>query len=55
MKSSFNNQGIMFVMAEIWKKKSSPSSYDKRINQLPTIDIPLETRNRYIQYMQQTD
>ncbi|QZK89498.1 hypothetical protein K5V07_02935 [Flavobacterium sp. CHNK8] len=55
MKSSFNNQGIMFVMANFTEKKISLVSYDKKVNQLPTIDIPLESKEiRYIQYMQQT-
>lgn len=55
MKSSFNNQGIMFAMANFKEKKISLLSYDKKVNALPTIDIPLETKEiRYIQYMQQT-
>lgn len=55
MKSSFNNQGIMFAMANFKEKKISLLSYDKKVNQLPTIDIPLESKEiRYIQYMQQT-
>lgn len=55
MKSSFNNQGIMFAMANFKEKKISLISYDKKVNQMPTIDIPLESKEiRYIQYMQQT-
>ena len=55
MKSIFNNQGIMFAMANFKEKKISLLSYDKKVNQLPTIDIPLESKEiRYIQYMQQT-
>lgn len=55
MKSSFNNQGIMFAMANFKEKKISLLSYDKKVQQLPNIEIPLESKDiRYIQLMQQT-
>ena len=55
MKSTFNNQQIMFAMANYKEKKISLLMFDKKAEQMPTIDIPLESKEvRYIQYLQQT-
>lgn len=55
MKSSFNNQQMMFAMANYKEKKISLLMFDKKAEQQPTIDIPLESKEvRYIQYLQQT-
>lgn len=55
MKSSFNNQQMMFAMANYKEKKISLLMFDKKAEQQPTIEIPLESKEvRYIQYLQQT-
>lgn len=52
MKSSFNNQAMMFAMVNYNQKKIELLTFDKQVNQKPTISIPLE--NKEIQYMQLT-
>ncbi len=55
MKSSFNNQAMMFAMANFKEKEISLLTFDKQANQKPTIKIPLENSEiRYLQMMQQT-
>lgn len=55
MKSTFNNQQMMFAMANYKEKKISLLMFDKKAEQQPTIEIPLESKEvRYIQYLQQT-
>ncbi len=55
MKSSFNNQAMMFAMANYKEKEISLLTFDKQANQKETIKIPLESKEiRYIQFMQQT-
>jgi hypothetical protein len=55
MKSSFNNQQMMFALANYKEKKVSLLMFDKKAEQMPTIDIPLESKEvRYLQYLQQT-
>jgi hypothetical protein len=55
MKSSFNNQALMFAMANYKTKEINLLTFDKLANQKETINIPLESKEiRYIQYMQQT-
>jgi len=55
MKSSFNNQQMMFALANYKEKKISLLMFDKKASQMPAIDIPLESKEvKYIQYLQQT-
>jgi hypothetical protein len=55
MKSSFNNQAMMFAMANYKEKKINLLTYDKQANEKSSIDIPLETKEiRWIEYMKQT-
>ena len=55
MKSSFNNQSMMFAMANFREKKIELLTFDKQANQKPAINIPLETKEiRYLTLMQQT-
>lgn len=55
MKSAFNNQAMMFVMANFKEKKIELLTFDKQANQKENIYIPLESKEiRYLQYIQQT-
>lgn len=55
MKSSFNNQAMIFAMANIKEKKITLLTFDKKAEQKPTIEIPLESIEiRYILAMQQS-
>lgn len=55
MKTSFNNQAMMFAMANFREKKIELLTFDKQANQKPAINIPLETKEiRYLTLMQQT-
>lgn len=49
MKSSFNNQAMMFVMANFKEKELNILTFDKQANQKETVKIPLESKE--IQYM----
>ena len=52
MNSSFNNQSLMFAMANFKEKKIDLLTFDKQANQQKTISIPLEKKE--IQYLQLT-
>ncbi len=53
MKSSFNNQGMMFAMANFSKEKITLLSYDKQANLTGTHEIPLESKEiKYYQLQQ---
>lgn len=55
MKSSFNNQAMMFAMANLKEKRIELLTFDKQANQKETISIPLESKEaKYLAYMQQT-
>lgn len=55
MKSSFNNQQMMFALANYKEKKITLLSFDTKANQLPAVEFPLESKEiRYLQLMQQT-
>jgi outer membrane protein assembly factor BamB len=56
MSSSFNNQALMFAMANFVQEKIELLSFDKQANQQKTVSIPLEKKEiRYLQMaMQQT-
>ena len=55
MNSSFNNQSLMFAMANFREKKIDLLTFDKQANQQKTISIPLETKEiQYLQLTQQT-
>lgn len=55
MKSSFNNQAMMFAMANYKEKEISLLTFDKQANQKETVKIPLENKEiRYLQMMQQS-
>jgi len=55
MTSSFNNQQMMFALANYKEKKITLLMFDKKAEQMPAIDIPLESKEiRYFQYLQQT-
>lgn len=55
MKSSFNNQQIMFAMANYNEKKMTLLTFDTKANQLPKVEFELESKEiRYLQTMQQT-
>lgn len=55
MKSSFNNQAMMFAMANLKEKRIELLTFDKQANQKATITIPLESKEaKYLAYMQQT-
>ena len=55
MKSSFNNQAMMFAMANFKEKEINLLVFDKTANQKETIKIPLESKEiRYLAMMQQT-
>ena len=54
MKSSFNNQAMMFAMANYKEKKIELLTFDKQVNQKETVTIPLESKEiKYMQLMQQ--
>lgn len=54
MKSSFNNQAMMFAMANYSEKKIELLTFDKQANQKETFSIPLDSKEiRYMQLMQQ--
>ena len=53
MKSSFNNQAMMFAMANFKEKRVELLTFDKQANQKETVTIPLEKKEmQYLQYMQ---
>lgn len=52
MNSSFNNQALMFAMANFKEKRIDLLTFDKQANQQKTVSIPLETKE--IQYLQLT-
>jgi hypothetical protein len=55
MKSSFNNQAMMFAMANFKEKRIELLTFDKQANQKETVSIPLESKEiKYLQYMQTT-
>ena len=55
MNSSFNNQALMFAMANFKEKKIDLLTFDKQANQQKTISIPLEKKEiQYLQLTQQT-
>ena len=55
MKSGFNNQSMMFAMANFKERQITLLSYDKQANQKETINIPLEKKEiMYLQLMQQS-
>ncbi|RTY88513.1 DUF6770 family protein [Flavobacterium sp. GT3R68] len=55
MKSSFNNQNMMFAMANFKTKEINLLSFDKQANQKEVINIPLENKEiKYLQLMQQS-
>ncbi|MGX7667977.1 DUF6770 family protein [Flavobacterium pedocola] len=55
MKSSFNNQAMMFAMANYKEKEINLLTFDKQANQKETVKIPLENKEiRYLQMMEQT-
>jgi hypothetical protein len=55
MNSSFNNQSLMFAMANFKEKKIDLLTFDKQANQQKTISIPLETKEiQYLRLTQQT-
>jgi hypothetical protein len=55
MKSGFNNQSMMFAMANFKEKEINLLTFDKQANQQQTVKIPLESKEiRYLQLMQAT-
>lgn len=55
MKSSFNNQAMMFAMANFKEKRIELLTFDKQANQKETVSIPLEKKEiQYLQFMQGT-
>lgn len=44
MKSSFNNQSMMFVLANYKEKKINLLTFDKKAEQSASVDIPLESK-----------
>ena len=55
MKSSFNNQAMMFAMANFKEREINLLVFDKQANQKETIKIPLEKKEiQYLQLMQQS-
>ncbi|MBS7787276.1 hypothetical protein KIH23_08190 [Flavobacterium sp. CYK-55] len=55
MKSSFNNQAMMFVTCNLREKKIELLTFDKTANQKESVKIPLESNEiRYLQMQQQT-
>jgi hypothetical protein len=53
MKSKFNNQAMMFAMANFKEKKIELLTFDKSANQKATLSIPLESKEvRYLQMAQ---
>jgi hypothetical protein len=55
MKSSFNNQAMMFAMANFKERKIDLLTFDKQANQKTTISIPLEKKEvQYLMLMQQS-
>lgn len=56
MKSSFNNQSMMFVLANYKEKKINLLTFDKKAEQSSSIDIPLESKEiRWIEMMKASD
>ncbi len=54
MKSSFNNQAMMFAMANYKTKEINLLTFDKQANAGKTYNIPLESKEiRYIEYLKQ--
>jgi hypothetical protein len=55
MKTSFNNQAMMFAMANFKEKRIELLTFDKQANQKETVTIPLEKKEmQYLQLMQST-
>lgn len=55
MKSSFNNQAMMFALANYKEKEISLLTFDNQANQKETVKIPLEKKEiAYLQMAQQT-
>jgi hypothetical protein len=55
MKSAFNNDAMMFAMANFDTKEINLVSYDRQANPRPAVNIPLESKEvRYYQYAQQS-
>ena len=55
MKTSFNNQAMMFAMANFKEKRIELLTFDKQANQKQTVTIPLENKEmQYLQMMQST-
>ena len=55
MKSSFNNQAMMFAMANFKEKRVELLTFDKNANQKETVTIPLENKEiKYLQLSQET-
>ena len=55
MKSSFNNQAMMFAMANFKEKRIELLTFDKQANQKETVTISLENKEmQYLQMMQST-
>ncbi|OWP75524.1 DUF6770 family protein, partial [Flavobacterium oreochromis] len=55
MKSGFNNQAMMFALANFREKKITLLTFDKQANQKSAIDITIEKKElTYLQTMQQT-
>ena len=53
MKSGFNNQAMMFAMANFKEKRVELLIFDKQANQKETVTIPLEKKEmQYLQLMQ---
>jgi hypothetical protein len=56
MKSSFNNQAMMFAMANFKEKEITLVTFDKQANQKESIKIPLESKEiQYLRLMQQSE
>src|SRR6476660_1409733 len=55
MKSAFNNQEMMFAMANYKEKEITLISYDKKADQKSLVKIPLESKEiEYLQFAQQS-
>ncbi len=55
LESKFNNNAMMFVMANFNEKKIDLVSFDRQVNQRPTVSIALDSKeSRYIMSMLQT-
>lgn len=55
MKSSFNNQAMMFALANYKEKKINLLTFDKKAEQSSSIDIPLESKEiKWIEMMKAT-